>query len=142
MFEKIPLNDIYVADYVDETLEYVYGSIYKQTTIIHHFDVKKNKSIFIWMADQNGKFAGYLNLLDQKIYKPITTSLNDYEEVYDSFNLGVGNTNDGYINFEPLKNFSSRYIKPYMSIKLVKKALLDINRQREKEKVKSLIFKN
>lgn len=142
MFEKIPLNDIYVADFVDETLEYVYGSIYKQTTIIHHFDVKKNKSIFVWMADQNGNFAGYLNLLNQKIYKPLTTSLKDYEEVYDSFSLDVGNTNDGYINFEPLKNFSSRYIKPYMSIKQTKKALFDINRQREKEKVKSLIFKN
>ncbi len=142
MFEKIPLNDIYVADFVDETLEFVYGGIYKSTTIIHHFDIKKEKSIFIWMADQDGKFAGYLNLFDNKIYKPITTSLYDYEEVFDCPSIDVGNTNDGYINFEPLSNFNSKYIKPFMSIRLAKKAVNDINKQREKEKIKSLIFKN
>ena len=142
MFEKIPLNDIYVADFVNETLEFIYGGIYKSTTVIHHFEIKKEKSIFIWMADQNGKFAGYLNLFDNKIYKPITTDLNDYEEIYEQLSIDVENTNDGYINFEPLANYSSKYIKSFMSIRLAKKAISDINRQREKEKIKSLIFKN
>ena len=40
MFEKIPLNKLYVADYVDETLEYVYGGVYKSSYIIHHFNIK------------------------------------------------------------------------------------------------------
>ena len=142
MFEKIPLNKLYIADYVGETLEYVYGGIYNSTTVIHHFEIKKEKSIFVLVIDEKENFVGYMNLFDNKIYKPIVTSLNDYEVICDNLNIESDKTNDGYINFEPLSNYSSKFIKPFMSVRLAKKAINDINKQREKEKIKSLIFKN
>ena len=136
MFEKIPLNKLYVADYVDETLEYVYGGIYKSTCVIHHFDVKKDKSIFMIATDQFDNVIGYMNLFDNKIYHPITSSLEDYQVITDNPIIDM-NTNDGYINFEPLSNYSSKFIKPFMSLRLAKKAISDINKK-EEEKVKLL----
>lgn len=135
MFEKIPLNKLYVADYVDETLEYVYGGVYKSSYIIHHFNIKKEKSIFMIVTDFKNNIAGYMNLFDNKIYQPIKSSLNDFEELVDNPNIDKA-TNDGYINFEPLSNYSSKYIKSFMSLRLVKKAINDINK--EDVKVKTL----
>ena len=63
MFEKIPLNKLYVADYVDETLEYVYGGVYKSSYIIHHFNIKKEKSIFMIVTDFKNNIVGYMNYL-------------------------------------------------------------------------------
>lgn len=142
MFEKIPLSNFYVANYVDETLEYVYGGISKSTTVIHHFEVAKQKCIFILIKNQIDEIVGYMNLFDNKIYNPISLIMHDYEEVYDSTEDICDITNDGYANFEPLSNYNSKYIKPLMSIKLAKKAIYDINKQIEKEKIKSLIFRN
>ncbi len=136
MFEKIPLNKLYVANYVDETLEYVYGGIYKSTCVIHHFDVKKDKSIFMIVTDQFNNVIGYMNLFDNKIYHPIKSSLEDYQVITDNPIIDM-TTNDGYINFEQLSNYSSKYIKPFMSLRLAKKAINDINRK-EDVKVKSL----
>ena len=135
MFEKIPLNKLYVADYVDETLEYVYGGVYKSSYIIHHFNIKKEKSIFMIVTDFKNNIVGYMNLFDNKIYQPIKSSLNDFEELVDNPNIDKA-TNDGYINFEPLSNYSSKYIKSFMSLRLVKKAINDINK--EDVKVKTL----
>ena len=136
MFEKIELNKLYIADYVDETLEFVYGGIYRSSSIIHHFDIKKEKSIFMVVTDCENKIIGYMNLFDNKIYQPINSSLEDYEVSCENPNLAMA-TNDGYINFEPLSNYSSRFIKPFMSLKLARKAINDINRK-EDVKVKTL----
>lgn len=136
MFEKIPLNKLYIASYVDETLEFVYGGIYKKVNVKHHFDVKKEKTIFMVVTDFENKIIGYMNLLDNKIYQPINSSLEDYEVICDDADITTI-TNDGYINFEPLSNYSSKYIKPFMSLRLARKAINDINRK-EDVKVKTL----
>ena len=136
MFEKIELNKLYIADYVDETLEFVYGGIYRSSSIIHHFDIKKEKSIFMVVTDCENKIMGYMNLFDNKIYQPLNSSLEDYEVSCENPNLAM-TTNDGYINFEPLANYSSKFIKPFMSLKLARKAINDINKK-EDEKVKVL----
>ena len=136
MFKKIKLNKLYIADYVDETLEFVYGGIYRSSSIIHHFDIKKEKSIFMVVTDCENKIIGYMNLFDNKIYQPINSSLEDYEVSCENPNLSM-TTNDGYINFEPLANYSSKFIKPFMSLKLARKAINDINKK-EDEKVKVL----
>ena len=138
MFEKIPLNKLYIADYVNETLEYVYGGIYNSTSIIHHFNYEKHKSIFVLITDKDNNFIGYMNLFDNKIYNPLKGSFTDYEEKRE--NIDNVKDVDGFTNFEPLSNYNSKYIRPYMSIKLAKKAIYDINKQ--KEKIKSLVFKN
>ena len=137
MFEKIPLNKLYVADYVDEILEYVYGGVYKSSYIIHHFNIKKEKSIFMIVTDFKNNIVGYMNLFDNKIYQPIKSSLNDFEELVDNPNIDKA-TNDGYINFEPLSNYSSKYIKSFMSLRLVKKAINDINKEDVKVKILKL----
>lgn len=138
MFEKIPLNKLYIDDYVNETLEYVYGGIYNSTSIIHHFNYEKYKSIFVLITDKDNNFIGYMNLFDNKIYNPLEGSFTDYEEKRE--NIDNVKDVDGFTNFEPLSNYNSKYIRPYMSIKLAKKAIYDINKQ--KEKIKSLVFKN
>ena len=76
-----------------------------------------------------------MSLLDYKIYYPITSTLKDYEVICDEEENVQAN--DGYINFEPLSNYNSKYIKPLMSLKMIKKAINDINK-REEVKVKTL----
>ena len=145
MFEKIPINKLYVANYVDETLEYIYGGIYKSTSIIHHFNLQEDKDIFMIVTDQEDKVVGYMNLFDKKIYRPMTASLEDYEVVFDgdiSDMKQLERTTDGYINFEPLANYNSKFIKPLMTVRTAKKAINDINKQKEEIKIKSLVFKN
>ena len=135
MFRKIPLDKLYVANFVDETLEFIYIGLSRKVSVIHHFDVKPEKTIFVIVENQENKLVGYMNLFDHKIYYPITSSLTDYEVICDE-DANIPTT-DGYINFEALSNYTSKYIKPFMSLKLIKKAIDDINRK-EDVKVKSL----
>ena len=133
MFEKIPLNQLYIANYVMESLEYVYSGVFKSVSIIHHFNIKKEKDIFVLVTDSKNNFIGYMSLTDGQIYQQINISLEDYEVTLEGNDLRnikqAEKVNSGYINFEPLKNYDSKYIKPYMSYKETKKAIKDINRQ-------------
>lgn len=133
MFEKIPLNQLYIANYVMESLEYVYSGVFKSVSIIHHFNIKKEKDIFVLVTDSKNNFVGYISLNDGQIYQQINVALEDYEVTLDENDLDkikqAEKVNSGYINFEPLKNYDSKYIKPYMSYKETKKATKDINRQ-------------
>ena len=83
MFEKIPLNKLYVANFVDETLEFVYIGLSKKVSVIHHFDVIREKSIFVIVENQENESIGYMSLVDYKIYYPIKSSLKDYEVICD-----------------------------------------------------------
>ena len=133
MFEKISLEQLYLANYVMESLEYVYSGIFKSVSIIHHFNVKNEKDVFILVTDSKNNFIGYMSLTDGQIYQQINISLEDYEVTLEGNDLRnikqAEKVNSGYINFEPLKNYDSKYIKPYMSYKETKKAVKDINRQ-------------
>ena len=133
MFEKIPLNQLYIANYVMESLEYVYSGVFKSVSIIHHFNIKKEKDIFVLVTDSKNNFVGYMSLADGQIYQQINVALEDYEVTLDENDLDkikqAEKVNSGYINFEPLKNYDSKYIKPYMNYKETKKAIKDINRQ-------------
>ena len=89
-------------------------------------------------------FVGYMSLKDGKIYQQINITLQDYEVTLEEHNLEAikqaEKVNSGFINFEPLKNYSSKHIKPYMNYKDAKKTIKDINRQiiEQKEKDKTI----
>lgn len=145
VFEKIPLEHLYIANYVMESLEYVYSGLFKSISIIHHFNLKKEKDIFVLVTNSKNRFVGYMSLNDRQIYQQINIALQDYEVTLEDNDLEkikkAEKVNSGYVNFEPLKNYSSKYIKPYMSYKDAQRAIKDINRQisEQKEKVFKLI---
>lgn len=133
VFEKFPLKQLYMANYVNESLEYVYSGLFKSVSIIHHFNINYEKDVFILVNDDKNNFVGYMNLNDSQIYQQINIALDDYEVTLDEKDEDkikqAKKVNNGYVNFEPLKNYTSKYIKPYMSYKDIKKAVKDINRQ-------------
>lgn len=145
VFEKIPLEHLYIANYVMESLEYVYSGVFKSVSVIHHFNVKKEKEIFILVTNSKNHFVGYMSLTDGQIYQQINITLQDYEVTLDSNDLeGIKKAekvNSGFTNFEPLKNYSSKNIKPYMNYKDAKKAIRDINRQGVEHESKTKIIK-
>ncbi len=144
VFEKIPLEHLYIANHVMESLEYVYSGVFKSVSIIHHFKIKKEKDIFMLVTNSKHHFVGYMSLKDGKIYQQINITLQDYEVTLEEHNLEAikqaEKVNSGFINFEPLKNYSSKHIKPYMNYKDAKKTIKDINRQiiEQKEKDKTI----
>lgn len=146
MFGKIPLEQLYIANYVMESLEYVYSGLFKSVSIIHHFKTKKEKDVFVLVTNSKNQFVGYMSLTDGQIYQQINIALQDYEVTLEDNDLeGIKKAekvNSGYINFEPLKNYSSKYIKPYMSYKDVQKTIKDVNRQimENDEKEKTIKF--
>ena len=146
MFGKIPLEQLYIANYVMESLEYVYSGLFKSVSIIHHFKTKKEKDVFVLVTNSKNQFVGYMSLTDGQIYQQINIALQDYEVTLEDNDLeGIKKAekvNSGYINFEPLKNYSSKYIKPYMSYKDVQKTIKDVNRQimENNEKEKTIKF--
>ena len=79
MFEKIPLNRFFVANFVDEKIEYVYGGLNRSIKVIHHFDVIKEKSLFMIVIDSSNQIIGYMNLAYNIIYQPIYYITEDYE---------------------------------------------------------------
>ena len=147
MFVKITLDYLYVANYVSETLEYIYTGIYNPVTITHHFKKKSKKQVFIALMDNKQKFVGYMNLFDGQVYSEKFNSTDDYDLIVDQNDQnGIASackTNSGYYDFEPLSNYNSKYIKPYMTLSETKKALKDINRQiskiNEKGKTKQFL---
>lgn len=139
MFEKIPLNRFFVANFVDEKIEYVYGGLNRSIKVIHHFDVIKEKSLFMIVIDSSNQIIGYMNLADNIIYQPINYIKEDYEESFDTLPNIDPKQNDGFIGFEPLSNYNSKFIKPVMSLKEAKKTLIDINKQIKTDKQKILI---
>ena len=146
MFGKIPLEQLYIANYVMESLEYVYSGLFKSVSIIHHFKTKKEKDVFVLVTNSKNQFVGYMSLTDGQIYQQINIALQDYEVTLEDNDLeGIKKAekvNSGYINFEPLKNYSSKYIKPYMNYKDVQKTIKDVNRQimENDEKEKTIKF--
>ena len=87
VFEKIPLNQLYIANYVMESLEYVYSGVFKSVSIIHHFNIKKEKDIFVLVTDSKNNFVGYMSLTDGQIYQQINVALEDYEVTLDENDL-------------------------------------------------------
>ena len=147
MFDKINLKKFYVANYVKETIEYIYGGINNSISIVHHFNKVKEKEIFIAITDSNEKFIGYMSLADGQLYNPLNNSVEDYEILFDNNAQNIEEyekTYSGYINFEPLGNYNSRFIKNHMTLKLASKAINDINKQilEQKECDKMLVLKN
>ena len=144
MFKKISLEQLYVANYVMESLEYVYSGLFKPVSIIHHFNIKKEKDIFILVTNAKNNFVGYMSLTDGQIYQQLNMNLQDYEVTVDIENKEAlkqaEKVNSGFINFEPLKNYDSKFIKSYMSIRETKKAIKEVNSRIQDEQPKTKHF--
>ena len=91
------------------------------------------------VIDSSNQIIGYMNLADNIIYQPINYIKEDYEESFDTLPNIDPKQNDGFIGFEPLSNYNSKFIKPFMSLKEAKKTLIDINKQIKTDKQKMLI---